>query len=217
MIKYGIEIKLPTLDEYLKAGRSDIHACSELNKKYTEYCAIYANKVMRLKGLYDVILDWETENNEINPDNIFFGVKFILDGLVEAQNKKGRNFKNGRKNINSIQHRIKTTGVNRVTVILLNHYDYSFDEFSNNIKHSISEVIKKDTEDILFKNLYCYFMRFYINRCRVKISLKKIASEIDYSYYKVLYHSDKISKLLEGKAADKNLVKIVNKIKEKIS
>jgi hypothetical protein len=115
-ISYLIDIKLPTLNEYINLERTNGYAAAALKKKYTNYCAIYANNVQSLEGLYDIVLDWETANNREDPDNLYFGIKFILDGLIKVQ-KNG--FKDGRKNIRRIYHNIKTTGKFQVTVNLI--------------------------------------------------------------------------------------------------
>ena len=64
--------------------------------------------------VYDIELLWETVNNRIDPDNIYFAVKFILDGVVKAGILKS----DGRKNIRNIYNKIETTGQNRVIMKL---------------------------------------------------------------------------------------------------
>lgn len=109
--------KLPTLNEYINAERGDRMAAANMKKKVTNSIMVESLNFRNLIDpniVYDIELLWETANNRIDPDNIFFGVKFILDGVVKAGILKS----DGRKNIRNIYNKIETTGQNRVIMKL---------------------------------------------------------------------------------------------------
>lgn len=107
MAEYEITEKLDTLNEYIEAERSNKYAAAQMKKKNTKICQIAA---MQIKGKidplkqYDVEITWCVTNNRQDPDNVYSGVKYILDGLVKAKVIKN----DGRKNIRFISHKIFT-------------------------------------------------------------------------------------------------------------
>lgn len=107
-IKFDIKTKLPTLNEYIGLGRANKYKQALIKNTFTDICGNYAipikNKIDKNK-CYSLILNWEVTNNRSDPDNIYFGVKFILDGMV----KRGILKNDGRKNIRNISNTIKTT------------------------------------------------------------------------------------------------------------
>jgi len=116
---YEIAHELPTLNEYINTERTSRYKAAKMKRVNTNMCAVWAGILPRLEGLFDVEISWETENNRHDSDNIFFGVKFILDGLVISQQHKGSKLKDGRKNIRNISHKIETTGKKNTTVKLI--------------------------------------------------------------------------------------------------
>jgi hypothetical protein len=78
-----------------------------MKKKFTDVCAGYAlqikNKINKV-GFYNMIINWHVTNNKIDSDNVFFAVKFILDGLVKSGTLNG----DGRKYIKNINNTIVT-------------------------------------------------------------------------------------------------------------
>ena len=116
-IKFDIKTKLPTLNEYIDAERINKFQAAAMKKKFTKVCAIYALKIsdkIDPNKLYSLIINWNVDNNRSDPDNVYFGVKYILDGLVNARVLDN----DGRKNIKSIHHNIKTVKHYNVEVIL---------------------------------------------------------------------------------------------------
>lgn len=106
-MKFIIETELITLNDYIDAERSHKYKAAKVKKFYTMICKNYAKKIKNrnLDSLFDLIITWNVTSNKRDPDNIYFGVKFILDGLVAAKVIKN----DGRKNIRNIHHYIKTT------------------------------------------------------------------------------------------------------------
>lgn len=105
MITFNIDVELPTLNEYITKERSNRFAAAALKKKYTLICGLAAKNIkkrIKRNTRYSLILNWITKNNKKDPDNVYFGVKFILDGLVNAgvlQNDTRRFIKNIHHNI----------------------------------------------------------------------------------------------------------------------
>lgn len=123
-ISFDIDTILPTLNEYINVERGNKFRAAALKKKYSNICGLYALPIKNKldpKGLYSLVLNWKVENNRSDPDNIYFGVKFVLDGLVE----QGILEKDGRKNIKNIHHNIETTNKYNLEVILIKDNDKS--------------------------------------------------------------------------------------------
>ena len=111
--KFTLNTSLPTLNEYIKAERTVLKkagkkvvltAGAKLKAENTDKCSylILAQNVKLKDCLYDVEIDWYRTNKREDPDNIYFAVKFILDGLVKAKVLKN----DGRKNIRKIYNNI---------------------------------------------------------------------------------------------------------------
>lgn len=118
MKTYEIHTKLPTLNEYINIERTNKYAASSLKKKFTKVCALSSlvlkNKLDNTKT-HSLVINWFVENNKVDSDNVFFGVKFILDGLVES----GVLLNDSRKYITNIHNNIKTSTKYKIEVNLL--------------------------------------------------------------------------------------------------
>lgn len=114
MNRFLILSKLPTLNEYINVERLNRFAAASLKKKYTGICSESALTMPKLEDtLFDVQVNWFVLDNRSDADNVFFAIKFILDGAVES----GRLKKDGRKNIRHIHHNIYTDKTYKVEVI----------------------------------------------------------------------------------------------------
>lgn len=113
------DIDLPTLNEYIAQERGNKITASSAKKKYTNWVRVLTlNQTReRLTGLYDLTLTWYRKDNKHDADNVYFGIKFILDGMVSANLIPG----DGRKYIQNISHQIITSNIkkNYVEVKLL--------------------------------------------------------------------------------------------------
>ena len=110
-----IQTKLPTLNEYIKVERTNRYAAATLKLKYTNTLA------KELKGLelpkntkFNITLVWYVKDNRKDHDNIAFGIKFILDGMVKAGVLKNDN----PRYIGNITHQFKIDKDERVVMIL---------------------------------------------------------------------------------------------------
>ncbi len=97
---FEIPHKLITLNEYIKHERCNKYKAAIIKERYTNLCCVYALKMKSLPNkLYDINIKWYG-NYRHDSDNIFFAVKFILDGIVKAKRLKSDN----KKNIRHISH-----------------------------------------------------------------------------------------------------------------
>lgn len=104
---YYIETVLPTLNQYIDAERANKYIASSLKKKFTKICSEYAlaikNKIDP-NGLYDIYIIYNVEDNRTDSDNLYHGMKYVLDGLVVS----GVLAKDGRKNVRHILNYVFT-------------------------------------------------------------------------------------------------------------
>jgi Holliday junction resolvase RusA-like endonuclease len=84
-MKLTIKGRLPGLNEYVQAERSNRYMGSKMKKEYTELVA-WECKRQKLKKCkpVEIIFTWYEANKKRDKDNIAFAKKFILDGLVQA-------------------------------------------------------------------------------------------------------------------------------------
>jgi len=86
--------KYTTLNEYIKSertiisrkGKKVITLGSQIKKNETEWTNWYVKK--KLKVIEKKVLisfTWYCQNKRVDPDNVCFSKKFILDGLVDAE------------------------------------------------------------------------------------------------------------------------------------
>ena len=112
-----IHSSLPTLNEYIQAERGYWAAAASVKKAATTNVQLEVMSQNRkpLDGLVDINLYWITPDNKQDPDNIYFAVKFILDGIVKAKILQ----QDGRKNIRHISHAVRSMKNQRFVIIEL--------------------------------------------------------------------------------------------------
>lgn len=103
---FVVSSTLPALNEYINKERGSKMGAAQIKKKVTTNIRweILSQKVKRVDDLIDLKLFWIQPNNKKDPDNVFFGIKFILDAMVAA----GVIEQDGRKNIRNIFNHIET-------------------------------------------------------------------------------------------------------------
>ena len=87
-MKFIIYGRLSSLNEYIRACRSNVYQANEL-KKDNEIRVIQGARAMKLSKVYKYpiklkIAFYEPDRRR-DVDNVSFAVKFILDGLVKAR------------------------------------------------------------------------------------------------------------------------------------
>ena len=116
-IEITIPGELPDLNEIIRIAKSHFAAYAKAKGVHTEAVAWECVGCPRgqLTMPVDIICTWITKDLRKDPDNVSAGVKFILDGLVQA----GVLPDDRRKQINSIKHEFGVDKHNpRVEVVL---------------------------------------------------------------------------------------------------
>ena len=116
-LKITIPGELPDLNEIIRVAKSHPVAYANSKGVHTEIVAWGCVGVPKeqLKMPVDVTCTWYTKNLRKDPDNVSAGVKFVLDGLVQA----GVLPDDRRKQINSISHHFDVDKLNpRVEIVL---------------------------------------------------------------------------------------------------
>ncbi len=88
MYKLILNTKFCTLNEYIKAERTNKYISAKIKKEQTNkvyYLAIEQKFKLPANTKFDVQILWLIPNKKPDPDNISFAKKFVLDGLVNAK------------------------------------------------------------------------------------------------------------------------------------
>lgn len=98
------DIKLPTLNEYINAERRNRFIAAKIKKEATNKIKLLTRAQTRKKlhRMYDLEITWTVTDKRVDSDNIFFSIKFILDGIVES----GVLISDSRKYVRNISHKI---------------------------------------------------------------------------------------------------------------
>lgn len=102
--------KLPTLNEYILAERTNKFSGAKFKKKYTDiihYEALQQRQMFSIDKTkcHDLEIHWTVTDNRTDSDNYFsIGAKILLDGIVSAKLLSG----DGRKYIRNISNTIET-------------------------------------------------------------------------------------------------------------
>lgn len=87
--KIVIPGELTDLNKFINSQRTNRYAGAKLKKENTEKCC-YAFLMAKAAGLrvatpINLKITWYCKNKRKDPDNVAFGVKFILDGMQQAR------------------------------------------------------------------------------------------------------------------------------------
>ncbi|WP_302360326.1 hypothetical protein [uncultured Megasphaera sp.] len=85
MVQFTIPGTLPSLNEYVRACRSNIHAGSKMSREAHYLCRLGMVKLVghKINRVY-IKFCWIEKNKRRDKDNIAFAKKFILDALQEV-------------------------------------------------------------------------------------------------------------------------------------
>jgi Holliday junction resolvase RusA-like endonuclease len=83
-MKYTIPGKLTDLNTYVNKERANRFMGANIKKDNTEVCTLYAKRLKPIDKQVQINFTWHCENQKMDPDNICFAKKYILDGLVKA-------------------------------------------------------------------------------------------------------------------------------------
>lgn len=93
MYKCEINMKLPSLNEYINACRKNRYAGASMKTKIENDIAYYVSNLPRFDKPIKIHFHWIEGNKRRDLDNVAFGKKFILDALVKCGKMKDDNRK----------------------------------------------------------------------------------------------------------------------------
>lgn len=86
-----IDMKLPSLNDYVRACRSNALKGAKFKKEYEYGIGWYLNKLPTFEKPVRIHFHWIEENKRRDYDNIAFAKKFILDAMVKCGKLKDDN------------------------------------------------------------------------------------------------------------------------------
>lgn len=90
-ITCDIPLKLPSLNDYVNACRSNRYEAAEMKRRNEDAIMLYLLKLPRFENPVYIEFCWTENNKKRDFDNIAFAKKFILDALVKAGKLKDDN------------------------------------------------------------------------------------------------------------------------------
>ena len=86
-MKITIPGKLMDLNEYIRINRGNKFLANKAKQENDEtvlWCAKSQLRGIRIRGRAKINFTWFCDSKRLDPDNICFAKKFIMDGLVKA-------------------------------------------------------------------------------------------------------------------------------------
>lgn len=84
MIRVEINMKLPSLNEYVNICRTNKYKASKFKKNLEDDIMMFTNRLPRFENPVKIHFHWIEGNKRRDLDNICFAKKFILDALVKS-------------------------------------------------------------------------------------------------------------------------------------
>lgn len=91
MIECEIPLKLPSLNDYVRACRSNKFEGAKMKQSYESVISFYVRNLPVFEKPIKIHFKWIEGNKKRDLDNIAFAKKFILDALVKAGKLKDDN------------------------------------------------------------------------------------------------------------------------------
>lgn len=88
-----IPVKLPGLNDYVKACRTNVYAANNMKRKYENLIGCYIIRLPKFEHPVAIDFVWTEENRRRDLDNVAFAKKFVLDALVKFGKLKDDNRK----------------------------------------------------------------------------------------------------------------------------
>lgn len=79
-----IPMRLPSLNEYIKACRGNKYGGASMKKQVESELMWYIRKLPKFENPIKIDFLWIEENKRRDLDNISYGKKFILDAMVKS-------------------------------------------------------------------------------------------------------------------------------------
>ena len=100
------EISIITANDYIDLERLNKYKAAATKRTFTNRIKFWTLSQVKpnlmMQGTYDLVVDWYRKDRRHDADNVYFGIKFLLDGIVAA----GVVADDSRKHIRNISHRI---------------------------------------------------------------------------------------------------------------
>ena len=80
--KAFIPMKLPSLNDYIRACRANKYAASKMKRENEDEIGFYLKPLPKLKKV-SILFYWHEKTKRRDYDNIAFAKKFILDAMVK--------------------------------------------------------------------------------------------------------------------------------------
>lgn len=109
-----IPMRLPGLNEYTKANRSNCYQGAKMKKETESAISIYLAPLPRFNKPVTIDFVWVEENKRRDLDNIAFAKKFILDALV----KSGKLADDNRRNVTAFRDRFEYAKESKVILYI---------------------------------------------------------------------------------------------------
>lgn len=91
MHKAEIKMKLPSLNDYVRACRSNRYQASKMKRDIEDDIGFFIARLPRFKNPIRIHFHWVEKNGRRDLDNIAFAKKFILDAMVKSGKLKDDN------------------------------------------------------------------------------------------------------------------------------
>jgi Holliday junction resolvase RusA-like endonuclease len=82
--KCVIDMKLPSLNDYVKVCRANAFQASKYKKRLEEEIGLYIARLPKFNKPIKIHFHWVEGNKRRDLDNVAFSKKFILDAMVKA-------------------------------------------------------------------------------------------------------------------------------------
>jgi Holliday junction resolvase RusA-like endonuclease len=83
MEKYIIPLKLPSLNDYIRACRSDKYVGAKMKSRVEQEIGLYLMKMPKHNKPIKINFTWVESSKRRDLDNVCFAKKFILDAMVK--------------------------------------------------------------------------------------------------------------------------------------
>lgn len=86
-----LPLKLPSLNDYIRACRTNKYAGAGMKKQIENEITYFINKLPKFDNPIEIEFTWIESNKKRDLDNICFAKKFILDAMVKCGKMKNDN------------------------------------------------------------------------------------------------------------------------------
>ena len=111
MIKVVIDEKLPSLNEYINACRTNKYVAAKMKRDIEQLIGYYILRLPRFEKPVKIHFHWVEGNEKRDIDNVSFAKKFILDALVKYHKLENDNRKNVYAFTDTFEYKKGTTKV----------------------------------------------------------------------------------------------------------